>query len=128
MIIHTKDNLNTSNGRRCAKLRKERGDDFRSRDGDGRAVVRAIQKMLKLGNVKEGSLKKLDSTINSLASNTIDDRVKLGCAKLQHEIAIRTAELQFKIYEHDNPAVQRSEVMHKGLTEIPSEITFRVVE
>jgi hypothetical protein len=78
--------------------------------------------MLKLGNVKESTLKKLDSTINSLAETTIDDRVKLGCAKLQHEIALRTAEMQFKMYEHDHPAVQRSEVTHKFPTNIKVEI------
>lgn len=104
------------------------GTDFRSRDGDGRAIVRAIGKMLDMGSVKEKNLAKIDDTIEGLMKDTCDDRVKLGCLKLRHEIAMRTAEMRFKIFEHDNPAVQRSEVLHKGLPEIPNEITFRVVK
>ena len=103
------------------------GTDFRSRDGDGRAVVRCIQKMLDMGNVKEATIAKLDDTIGKLIVDTCDDRVKLGCLKLRHEIAMRTAEMKFRIYEHDNPAVQRSEVMHKGLPEVPRELIVKVV-
>jgi hypothetical protein len=52
----------------------------------------------------------------------------MNAAKLLVDIDMKQIDFEVKMYEHDNPAVQKSEIEHKGLPEIPKEITFRIRE
>jgi hypothetical protein len=93
-----------------------------------RSVLRAYQTILDTGDeVTVAQRKDLRAKLNNLYGSTIDDRVKLGVLKQIYEIDKQIADNEWKIYEHENPATQKSEVLHKGLPEPPKRMEVVIV-
>jgi hypothetical protein len=65
--------------------------------------------------------------ILELSKNSLDDRVKFNATKLLAETELKIADLRWKMYEHDNPATHRSEIVGRFELVPPSELTVKVV-
>jgi hypothetical protein len=108
---------------------KNRGFGVIMRDSDDRAILKAYKTILETSDeVTAQRRKDLRISLEALAKSSIDDRVRLGALKQIFELDRQIADYEYKLFEHDNPAVQKSEIEHKGLPEIPKEITFRIAE
>jgi hypothetical protein len=92
------------------------------------AVIHAIGAKL---DAMESTVVELETNkkmIEKLRDTSDDDRVIFNATKLLHETELKITELRFRIFEHDNPATQKSEVLHKGLPEIPATLTVIIAK
>jgi glutathionylspermidine synthase len=91
------------------------------------AVIKAINCKIDSMQSTVEQLEANKATIEMLRDTSEDDRVRFNAAKLIADIEMRIVEMRWKMYEHENPAVQRSEIEHKGLPVPPSEMIVRIV-
>ena len=57
-----------------------------------------------------------------------DEKVRLLAARSITDDAKYSSDINLALYNHDNPAIQRSELTHKNLPPIPTTLTVRIVE
>lgn len=91
------------------------------------AVIKAIVCKIDTMQHTVEQLEANKATIEILRDCSKDDRVRFNAAKLIADIEMRIIDMRWKMYEHDNPAVQKSEIEVSGIPEPPSEITIRIV-
>jgi len=100
-----------------------------SQRSEDNATIRAIRAKLEvMASRTPEELEENRQYIKVLRDTSEDERVRMNAAKLLVDIDMKQIDFEVKMYEHDNPAVQKSEIEHKGLPEIPKEITFRIRE
>jgi hypothetical protein len=113
----------------CMRLQSKKMMGSNNKQVVDRCCLRAYRVMVEQDskNVTAESLKKRRDDILKLADETEDDRVRINCHKLIDDMDSRIAKMEWQLFEHQNPAVQKSEIEHKGLPEIPTTLQIQIV-
>lgn len=87
-----------------------------------RAIVRSLDKILE-------AHKSIDNTRILSAISTLDEMMNdRDCdSRTRFNAAHTLLKHSWDVYTHENPCVEKSEVLHKGLPVPPSELTIRVI-
>lgn len=77
------------------------------------AVIKAVAYKLDKMEMTIEELENNKKLILDLSMSSQDDRVRFNATKLLTETEMKIAELRWKMFEHDNPAIQKQEIVHK---------------
>ncbi len=98
-----------------------------STQSEGNLIVHGIKAKLAAMEHTAKELQTNKKMIETLRDTSKDDRVRMNATKLIFDIEKHITDMRWKMFEHENPAIQKSEITHNGLPEPPTRLEVVIV-